>query len=246
MTRCSPTGSLFQHAHRYPFFSRFRRKFAQVINRKGNVFCASCLHISSIPATLSHALVDRPPPMAGDTRASEFDLHMVNGVGNQRIYVLPYACDLSHGAHLVAITNSAQAALHTRRAPDSLHHISDCYALSNRGVTMTICSSFAPCSQIVRVFDDKVRQSLFRGWNRLVLHTASLDVTGPVPTTVAVAATAAREKAAENAAATSAHIITNTASFRERLQVAEADVLAQQKTAAVRLVRDCVALHRSL
>ncbi|CBN77476.1 hypothetical protein Esi_0059_0111 [Ectocarpus siliculosus] len=92
---------------------------------------------------------------------------------------------------------------------------------------------------ISRVFIDKDRRLLFRGWSRLCLHAASLNAADAVSATATSAARAARAEAEATqaaAAATAAEIETDAAVVRQRVAAAESEARDQRERRALQMV----------
>ncbi|CAB1113805.1 unnamed protein product [Ectocarpus sp. CCAP 1310/34] len=92
------------------------------------------------------------------------------------------------------------------------------------------------------------RRLLFRGWNRLCLHAASLNAADAVSATATAAARAARAEAEATqaaAAATAAEIETDAAVVRQRVAAAESEARDQRDRRALQLVRNRCLLCRS-
>lgn len=100
----------------------------------------------------------------------------------------------------------------------------------------------------VCIFKDK--RSLFRGWSRLCLHTASTNALDAVSATASTVEREARANAEEKkavAAGAAADIATSSAALREQVRVAEREVRAEQEKRGVQLVRRCfICLFRRL
>ncbi|CAN0273392.1 unnamed protein product, partial [Ectocarpus sp. 12 AP-2014] len=92
---------------------------------------------------------------------------------------------------------------------------------------------------MLRVFKDKDRRLLFRGWSRLCLHAASLNAADAVSATATAAAGAARAEAEATqaaAAATAAGIETDAAVVQQRVAAAESEARDQRDRRALQMV----------